>query len=620
MSYENSSTTKVKEHTFTALPLQVDINDIKDKENMLLLTEAQIAKVQEYFKDNSEKNRVSNKVLREKFPASDFPNYGYVVRFGNPLNNEPLQYFMVYRGKNNILGEGTFGKAKLMQRLVPQYAADGRVVSAAGNWYTAKIPKIRDISNRTKRYFRQKNTEKESNLLKDIGLGIGHIRREDEENYTTVGIKLIEGISLREYINLSKKHPISLAKKLRIATNILAAYKAQIQDKKLLHRDIKPDNIMIDPINEKITFIDFGFAEKVENGKLNSSRTRGTPDYMAPEVAFSKSKHKLSLTFDEKTEVYALGITLYNLFFPESHDKNHISEIDNLILEAIAEMIDENSEERCTLLRSTHFFNNINDVKIKATDKIENTGLIFVDEYIQASEEEKANIIEALRLADKVLLIDKQANQSNQFNLTFVQQELNKKGIFCNNQVIYLPENITVPVFINQTLLGLVNKKKIDNYFLVTDQFYNQLTSEFLILSMKETANCESILKNYLEKKYVLEASWDIIKKSLTADHQRILNKYNKSPKDNEIIIDKDVDIRASFIIKIIKNLDQQVVSDEGLSVYKLHEQLVALQKEMFANNFLHYIKDWILGENTSISAKMIKGLIREHHLATPAA
>lgn len=77
--------------------------------------------------------------------------------------------------------------------------------------------------------------------------------------------------------------------------------------KKIVHRDIKPDNIILDrDFYPKIT--DFGLAKKLD---LNITNTAvGTPLYMSPEVIDEKD-------YSEKSDVYAFGILMYQIVTDE---------------------------------------------------------------------------------------------------------------------------------------------------------------------------------------------------------------------------------------------------------------------------------------------------------------
>jgi DNA-binding response OmpR family regulator len=75
----------------------------------------------------------------------------------------------------------------------------------------------------------------------------------------------------------------------------------------LLHRDLKPPNVMLRE-NDTVALIDFGLARNLEGG-LQSTRTgvlRGSPYYMSPEQALGEE-------LDSRTDLYGLGIIFYEM-------------------------------------------------------------------------------------------------------------------------------------------------------------------------------------------------------------------------------------------------------------------------------------------------------------------
>ncbi|MEK7402513.1 MAG: serine/threonine-protein kinase [Gemmatimonadota bacterium] len=72
----------------------------------------------------------------------------------------------------------------------------------------------------------------------------------------------------------------------------------------IVHRDVKPDNILFDEDGHALV-TDFGIAEARSQGRLTASgRAMGTPHYMSPEQAMGK-------LVDGRSDVYALGVLMY---------------------------------------------------------------------------------------------------------------------------------------------------------------------------------------------------------------------------------------------------------------------------------------------------------------------
>jgi calcium-dependent protein kinase len=70
-----------------------------------------------------------------------------------------------------------------------------------------------------------------------------------------------------------------------------------------VHRDIKPDNIMITD-TDTVRLIDFGLSKAAQN-KKQLTTVAGTPYYMAPEV--------LEGSYSAKADIWSLGVLLYTL-------------------------------------------------------------------------------------------------------------------------------------------------------------------------------------------------------------------------------------------------------------------------------------------------------------------
>ena len=126
----------------------------------------------------------------------------------------------------------------------------------------------------------------------------------DEENgFHFVAMEYVDGKSMQKWMDELGKLPIgdALHVVLRCAEALQVAHQQN-----MIHRDIKPDNIMLTR-KGKVKVADFGLAKATdEDMSMTQTGTGlGTPYYMAPEQA-RNAKH-----VDNRTDVYAIGVMLY---------------------------------------------------------------------------------------------------------------------------------------------------------------------------------------------------------------------------------------------------------------------------------------------------------------------
>lgn len=114
----------------------------------------------------------------------------------------------------------------------------------------------------------------------------------------------IDGLTLKEQL---KKGPLSLADTMDLAECMLSVI-VQMEEQKIVHRDIKPDN-MIQGISGEWFLIDFGIARVLDLNSLTMTEARvgpHTPGYGAPEL-FQYSKHDI----DSRADIFSLGVVLF---------------------------------------------------------------------------------------------------------------------------------------------------------------------------------------------------------------------------------------------------------------------------------------------------------------------
>jgi eukaryotic-like serine/threonine-protein kinase len=134
------------------------------------------------------------------------------------------------------------------------------------------------------------------------------IDRGEHEGRQFIVFEYIDGENLKQLIQRRGPAPVKTA--LELAKQIAQALSFAHQQG-LVHRDVKPQNVLLNGDGmAKVT--DFGIARSldVHKGVTQTGTVLGTSDYIAPEQAQGQS-------VDEQTDVYSLGVVLYELLTAE---------------------------------------------------------------------------------------------------------------------------------------------------------------------------------------------------------------------------------------------------------------------------------------------------------------
>ncbi|QUY41487.1 ATP-binding sensor histidine kinase [Acaryochloris marina] len=163
----------------------------------------------------------------------------------------------------------------------------------------SKYPSLSEIS-RLHYEYKVTNTVSSNNIIKVIGI--------ESDKSTTLLIKeYFDSISLREYII---NNSVGLQDFLEISTQLAQAV-SELHSKDIIHKDINPSNILINPVTKQVKITDLSIASCLPQEVTfyeSSYSIEGTPAYISPEQT-----GRMNRCVDHRSDLYSLGITFYEL-------------------------------------------------------------------------------------------------------------------------------------------------------------------------------------------------------------------------------------------------------------------------------------------------------------------
>ena len=211
------------------------------------------------------------------------------------------------------LGEGNFGSVHKVQY-------------KNGNIYALKKIKQekfqgKDKAMQEKDFYREKKilyslTEKKCpNIVQLYGDFV-------DQNYRYLIMEYAEGQSLSDIIKDCSNKNIKLKQDLiiNILEKLLQILIFLHDECNIIHRDIKPDNIILDK-NKNIKLLDFGLAvylKHQEHALISQGSFKGAKDFVPPEILFYPPPR----SYDYKVDIFALGFTMFSLMNPKGEKYN----------------------------------------------------------------------------------------------------------------------------------------------------------------------------------------------------------------------------------------------------------------------------------------------------------
>jgi serine/threonine-protein kinase len=203
----------------------------------------------------------------------------------------------------SLLGEGGMGTVYLALHPIMGRKAAIKVLK----------PELARDESLVMRFFneaRAANAIRHPNIIDIIDVGLL-----PDDNVPYMLMEFLEGESLAT--RLDRERPLQVSAAVEIASQTASAL-AAAHSKGIVHRDLKPDNLFLVPdemvgTGERVKVLDFGIAKLRDDMRGSSMKTRtgaimGTAAYMSPEQC-----QGLIEKLDHHTDVYALGIILYEM-------------------------------------------------------------------------------------------------------------------------------------------------------------------------------------------------------------------------------------------------------------------------------------------------------------------
>src|SRR5690242_12026389 len=124
---------------------------------------------------------------------------------------------------------------------------------------------------------------------------------DEAEGTIFLAMGLVEGDTVKAKL---ARGPLSLGEVLDIGVQVAEGI-AAAHAKGIVHRDIKPSNVMVNQ-RRQVKVMDFGLARLADATVTLTGHVAGTPAYMSPEQVQGE-------TADERSDIWALGVTLYEM-------------------------------------------------------------------------------------------------------------------------------------------------------------------------------------------------------------------------------------------------------------------------------------------------------------------
>ena len=476
-----------------------------------------------------------------------------------------------------ILGEGSYGKALLVKS------------KFNNTLYVIKEVRFSNIPQKER-----DSAEQEVKILSSLDhpFIVSYIESFQENGYLYIVMEFADGGDLSKKIEKQNKKLFSENEILEDFLQIALAIK-YIHDKKILHRDLKGENIFLMSTGQ-IKLGDFGISKVLDNTFQLCQTQIGTPYYLSPEICEGKS-------YNSKTDIWSLGCILYELCtLKHAFNANNMNALVMGIIRGkytpistqysielrnlVDKMLIKNPKNRpsinqilslpfirqhLSLLLNKYEFNNLNIISNKEEKEIKKTPIINKRPTSSINKNSKESII---------------AKEKKKIDL----EEIRKKR---DEEELALFNKLEEEQLQRELYLAKVNKNKNFNIEINNEEFFNEVEN----LKFKKKYNEEENYKfnNEDKKKYYEEENYKFNneeKKNYLLDPEELywLRKFeaeeNKKRFQEEIntknpFLYQEEDLNNNKNINNKKNLKNEISNEERRLIWEQQQKEARLNR-----------------------------------------
>ena len=233
---------------------------------------------------------------RPRADASAAARAPAIARPGTPAAGKPPRPERGTLGRYRIerpLGRGSMGVVYLGYDSQPARAVAIKTMALSREFEVA------DLAEARARFFREAET---AGRLRHRDI-VAVFEAGEDQGLAFIAMEYVEGHDLLRYTLPGRLLPVPVV--LRTLARVACAL-AYAHTQGVVHRDVKPANVMIDPESDTVKVTDFGIARITDACRTRTGLVLGTPSFMSPEQMAGRR-------VDGRSDLYSLGVMLFQL-------------------------------------------------------------------------------------------------------------------------------------------------------------------------------------------------------------------------------------------------------------------------------------------------------------------